>query len=137
LISENDSANAELQGIVAAFQERFHLYSELPAQAAGMFGELPEWDKKARKALAADGAADAAEKLAAALEDVAWPPEDFMAVVKEVAGELEVGLGKVMKPVRAALTGTLGGPELDAVVKMLGRDRVLKRLRELPAAAAR
>lgn len=135
-VSAEDSASADLQNIVAAFQERFHLYSELPAQAAGMFGELPEWDKKARKALAADGAAFAAEKLAAALEDAAWPPEDFVGIVKAVAEELEVGLGKVMKPVRAALTGTLGGPELDSVVKMLGRDRVLKRLRELPTPAA-
>jgi glutamyl-tRNA synthetase len=136
-VSEEESATSELQAIVAAFQDRFHLYSELPAQAAGMFGELPDWDQKARKALAADGAAQAASKLASALEDAAWPPEDFVGLVKAVAAELDVGLGKVMKPVRAALTGTLGGPELDRVVKMLGRDRVLKRLREFPAPAAR
>lgn len=136
LVEEDGSACADLQQVVAAYQERIQLYSEFAPQAAGMFGELPDWDKKARKALAADGAADAVAKLAAALEDCAWPPEDFMSVVKGVAGELEVGLGKVMKPVRAALTGTLGGPELDAVIQMLGRERSLTRLRELPAPAA-
>ena len=136
LVGEHASAGEELQQVVAAFQERFTLYSDFAPQAAGMFGELPDWDKKARKALAADGAARAVATLAGALEDCTWPPEDFMSVVKRVAGELEVGLGKVMKPVRAALTGTLGGPELDVVIRMLGRERSLKRLREFPAPTA-
>jgi len=136
LVGEHASAGEELQQVVAAFQERFTLYSDFAPQAAGMFGELPDWDKKARKALAADGAARAVATLAGALEDCTWPPEDFMSVVKGVAGELEVGLGKVMKPVRAALTGTLGGPELDVVIRMLGRERSLKRLREFPAPTA-
>ncbi len=135
LVSEDSSGNSELQAVVAAFQERFHLYGDLLGMAAGMFGELPEWDKKARKALGAEGAVTAVSRLATELEHGDWPPQDFMAVVKTVAGELEVGLGKVMKPVRAARTGTLGGPELDSVIHMLGRERVLKRLREIPTAA--
>ncbi|PCJ52947.1 MAG: glutamate--tRNA ligase [Planctomycetota bacterium] len=130
LVPEDASADANLQLLVAAFQERITLYSELPAQAAGMFGEMPEYDGKAQKALRADGVSDVLEAVAKAVDASAWPMEDFSATVKAVAGELDLGMGKVMKPVRAALTGTLGGPELADVVRILGKQRSLKRLQE-------
>mgnify|MGYP002639276300 FL=1 len=135
LVAQDASADEALQNMVGAFQERFHLYSEFPQQAAGLFGALPDWDDQARKALAGEGAALATSQLADILEKANWPPEDFKALVVTVAEDLEVGLGKVMKPVRAALTGTLGGPELERILQILGRERVLRRLRELPTAA--
>jgi len=134
LVPPDASADADLESLVAVFQERITLYSELPAQAAGMFGEMPEYDSKAQKALRADGVAGVLEAVAKAVEASIWPMEDFSATVKAVAGELDLGMGKVMKPVRAALTGTLGGPELADVVRILGKQRSLKRLQECPTA---
>lgn len=134
LVSANASADADVQSLVAAFQERITLFSELPAQAAGMFGELPEYDQKAQKALRAEGVPEVLQAVAKAVKASSWPMDDFSATVKAVAEELELGMGKVMKPVRAALTGTLGGPELADVVGILGKARSLKRLQEcLPA----
>jgi glutamyl-tRNA synthetase len=132
LVSEDSSADAELQSLVGLFQERITLFSDLPAQAAGMFGELPPYDAKANKALVGEGTGAILESVAVAVETGSWPPEDFSGLVKQVAADGELGMGKVMKPVRAALTGTLGGPELADVVRILGRDRCLKRLRECP-----
>ena len=43
-------------------------------------------------------------------------------------------MGKVMKPMRAALAGTLSGPPVGDILDLLGRDRALLRLRA-PAAA--
>ena len=134
LVPADASANAELQSLVAAFQERITLFSELPEQAAGMFGELPEYDKKAQKALRAEGVSEVLQAVAKAVDASVWPMEDFSATVKAVAGELDLGMGKVMKPVRAALTGTLGGPELADVVRILGKERSMKRLQECPTA---
>ena len=128
LVEEGDSASTELQRVVSVFQERIGLYSDFPRQAAALFGEGVEPEGKAAKALVADGAAELVGAVAAALEAGEWQPAEFMALVKRVAGEAEVGLGKVMKPVRVALTGTLGGPELQDVLEILGRERSLRRL---------
>lgn len=132
LVAEDASADAGLQELVGLFQERITLFSDLPAQAAGMFGALPPYDEKATKALAGEGVGPILMAVAAAVDVGAWPPEDFSGLVKQVATDLELGMGKVMKPVRAALTGTLGGPELADVVRILGPGRSLKRLRECP-----
>ena len=41
-----------------------------------------------------------------------WPLGDFFSFAKEFAESRNLGVGKVMKPLRCALTGELGGPEL-------------------------
>ena len=91
--------------------------------------------QKAQKALAEDGARDRVEAIAAALEaEAEFPPADFGAWTKAQCEALGVGMGKVMKPLRAALSGTLGGPELADILVLLGRERALQRLRALPVA---
>jgi glutamyl-tRNA synthetase len=49
-------------------------------------------------------------------------------MVKQVASDNDVGVGKIMKPLRCALTGALGGPELADVLDILGREQSLARL---------
>jgi glutamyl-tRNA synthetase len=51
--------------------------------------------------------------------------EDAARAVAEVQG---VGFGKMVHPIRAALTGTTMGPSLFDIVYLLGRDRVQKRV---------
>ncbi|MGB0954064.1 MAG: glutamate--tRNA ligase, partial [Planctomycetota bacterium] len=100
LVAEDASADEDLQQLVEAFQERITLYSDLPEQARGMFGEIPVYDAKAEKALKGEGNAPILQAVAVAVEAGDWPPADFSGVVKQVAADLELGMGKVMKPVR-------------------------------------
>ncbi len=130
LIDADDSDSQPLNQLVAAFQERLSLFSEIVPQARGLFGEFPAYDEKAQKALGGDNVGRILGLVAAALEQESWPPANFAGLVKEVAAAEELGMGKVMKPVRAALTGTLGGPDLGSVLQILGRERSLRRLKE-------
>jgi glutamyl-tRNA synthetase len=132
---EVQGSRAWLEKLVAAMQERIGLYSELPEKAAFLFAEQAEYDDKAMKALDEEGARERLDAIAAALEsESAFPPADFGAWTKAQCEALGVGMGKVMKPLRAALSGTLGGPELADILLLLGRERVLQRLRALPVA---
>ncbi len=126
-----DSAKtAWLEQLVAAFQPRLTLLSELPAQAAAFFGEVPTPEGKAAKALAAEQAPVLLSAVADALEGANdWPPQDVMAIAKPIAEAQGVGLGKLMQPMRVALTGSLGGPELKDILALLGREQSLARLR--------
>jgi glutamyl/glutaminyl-tRNA synthetase len=132
---EVQGSRAWLEKLVAAMQERIGLYSELPVKAAFLFSQDAEYDEKAIKALAEEGARERLDAICAALESEAeFPPADFGAWTKAQCETLGVGMGKVMKPLRAALSGTLGGPELADILLLLGRDRALHRLRALPVA---
>ncbi|KAA3613397.1 MAG: glutamate--tRNA ligase [Planctomycetota bacterium] len=129
---------AELQSwlvdLAAAMRERLQSYQELPEKAAFLFQDGVEPDSKAAKALAGEEARRLVEGMRQKLETLEpFPPENFAAVAKAFAEEHEVGMGKVMKPTRAALTGSLGGPDLGQVLKLLGREQALKRLRQAAA----
>ncbi|MDP6963978.1 MAG: glutamate--tRNA ligase family protein, partial [Planctomycetota bacterium] len=116
-----------LEKIISALQPRVNLYSQFAEQAAPLLGEV-SYSDKAAKELAKDGVGEIIQAVTKAIEDEHWPPKDFFATVKAVAAEKDLGLGKVMKPIRCALTGQLGGPELADVLVILGREQSLSRL---------
>jgi len=68
-----------------------------------------------------------AEKLAALDE---MPQGKFRELMKEVQKETGVKGKDLWMPVRIALTGEMHGPELPAVIEILGRDHCLKRIRD-------
>ncbi len=116
--------------LVESFRERCTLYADFATQAAFLGDPAPEPDAKAAKALTPPAASELLHAFASALEaSEDWPPADFGTWVRAFAAERGVGLGKLLKPARAALTGTLGGPPVDAILALLGRERTLARLR--------
>ncbi|AKM07355.1 glutamate--tRNA ligase [Pelagerythrobacter marensis] len=57
-----------------------------------------------------------------------WTIEALEATTKSLAEELELGLGKLAQPMRAALTGTTTSPGIFDVLVLLGREEALARL---------
>ncbi|GGA04126.1 glutamate--tRNA ligase 2 [Blastomonas marina] len=57
-----------------------------------------------------------------------WTLEALEASTKALAEELEVGLGKLAQPLRAALTGTTQSPGIFDVLVLLGREESLARI---------
>ncbi|KUO56431.1 MAG: glutamate--tRNA ligase [Sphingomonadales bacterium BRH_c42] len=84
-------------------------------------------DTDARKLLAIISARLAAEKH--------WTIEALEATTKAIAEELELGLGKLAQPMRAALTGTTTSPGIFDVLVLLGREEALARINAQAAAA--
>jgi glutamyl-tRNA synthetase len=50
----------------------------------------------------------------------------------DLVNERGLGLGKIAQPLRVALTGSTVSPPIDATLELIGRDRVLVRLKSLP-----
>ena len=61
-----------------------------------------------------------------ALED--WQPEAIENVLRATAEQLHVGFGKLVQPLRLALTGGLASPGIDQVVRLLGKDVTRERI---------
>ncbi len=70
------------------------------------------------------------ELLRTRLQDVEWEPEALEGVVRGLAEEQEVGAGKVIHPLRVAVTGLGASPGIFDVLGLLGRERTLGRLDE-------
>ena len=102
---------------------------ELVSGAAFLFAKRPlEMTEKAAKLLTDEGR----ERLALISERLraenSWTIEVLEATTKTLAEELELGLGKLAQPMRAALTGTTTSPGIFDVLVLLGRDEALARI---------
>lgn len=58
----------------------------------------------------------------------AWEPEGIEQALRTAAEQRGVGVGKVLGPVRMALTGSASSPGISIVLGVLGRDEALARL---------
>jgi nondiscriminating glutamyl-tRNA synthetase len=54
--------------------------------------------------------------------------DDCSLILDKICEDLSLGKGKVFKPVRYFLTGSIPGPDIDVIMAVFGRELVLKRL---------
>jgi glutamyl-tRNA synthetase len=65
-----------------------------------------------------------------------WTAAVLETKTKALAEQLELGLGKLAQPMRAALTGTTTSPGIFDVLILLGREESLARIDAYAATAA-
>ena len=65
-----------------------------------------------------------------------WKKEYLQSSFELFVKEHDLGLGKIIMPIRLAVCGTLNGPAVYDILELLGKDESLKRinvsLKELP-----
>jgi glutamyl-tRNA synthetase len=110
--------------------------AELADGAAFLFKQRPlQLDRKAAEVITPD-ARLLLESISARLRTESdWTVEGLENNLKAYAEELELGLGKLAQPMRAALTGTTSSPGIFDVLALLGREESLARLDALVAPA--
>ncbi|MGL5502935.1 MAG: glutamate--tRNA ligase, partial [Aeromonas veronii] len=57
-----------------------------------------------------------------------WTTEALHELIEATAAELGQGMGKVGMPLRVAVTGLGQSPAIDAVMALVGKERVLARI---------
>jgi glutamyl-tRNA synthetase len=117
-----------------ALKERAKTLVELIENAHFIFAVTPlELDEKATKALQPEAQARL-QRLAAALNGVAWTAAEIEAAVRAFADAEGAKLADVAQPLRAALTGRMVSPPVFDVMAVLGADESLSRIRQRAAA---
>ena len=102
---------------------------ELVEGAAFLFAKRPlQMTEKAAALLDDEGRLRLAQVAAQLRGEKDWTIEALEASTKALAETLEVGLGKLAQPMRAALTGTTTSPGIFDVLVLLGRDESLARI---------
>ncbi len=102
---------------------------ELVEGAGFLFAKRPlDMTEKAAKLLDEEGRARLGQVSAALHAENNWTSEALEATTKALAERLELGLGKLAQPMRAALTGTTTSPGIFDVLVLLGREESLARI---------
>ncbi|MEC6813910.1 glutamate--tRNA ligase [Photobacterium toruni] len=124
---ENGPAITEVITLVG---ERCHTLIELAEQSRYFYQDFSEFEagaaKKHLRPVAKEALALALAKVEA-LEE--WTTENLHAVTTQVCEELELGMGKVGMPLRVAVTGQGQSPSVDAVMQLIGKERVVARIK--------
>lgn len=108
---------------------RAHNLNELAEGARFLFAKRPlALNDKAAALLDDAGRALLAQVRDALRAETDWTIEALEATTKALAERLDLGLGKLAQPMRAALTGTTTSPGIFDVLVLLGRDEALARL---------
>ncbi len=103
--------------------------NELAAGAAFLFAKRPLTIDAKAEALLTDEARALLGQIAARLSaENNWTSEGLEATLKVMVHELELGLGKLAQPLRAALTGQTTSPGIFDVLVLLGRAESLARI---------
>ena len=55
-------------------------------------------------------------------------PSDYHALMESVVTEMEIGFGKIGMPLRVALFGKMGGPNIDTVMAVIGKEESMLRI---------
>jgi len=63
------------------------------------------------------------------LEASAWNNENIHAIIIQTAEKFNLGLGKVAQALRVAVTGGAVSPPIDATLRVLGKQKVLERIK--------
>ncbi len=106
-----------LDGIVE--QARQYLAPSLEYERAGVEKYWKDPEEVAPRLRAIRGALEELES---------WDAPSVEATLREAADELGVGFGKIVHPLRLALTGATVSPGIDRVVAQMGREVCLRRI---------
>ena len=118
--------------VLGLVQEKVKLLKELPDRVSYFFSDDYPFDPEAvKKSCSAPQTSERLAKLADKFAAVAkWDSASIEAALKALATELGVKTGELIHPCRVAVSGKSAGPSLYHMLDVLGRDRVLARLRK-------
>ena len=120
------------QSVLGLCQEKVRSLDELPAYVEYFFRENFSIDEKARKRLFRKG--EPLERLGELLRELEtvcdFGEGEIEAVVKRLSEQKGIYTGEYIHPVRLAVSGTGAGPGLYSLLRVLGKERTLNRIRE-------
>lgn len=119
-----------IEEVIKLVGERCNTLVELAQQSRYFYLDFEAFDadaaKKHLRPVAKEALALALTKVEALGE---WNTENLHQVIADTCTELDLGMGKVGMPLRVAVTGQGQSPSVDAVMNLIGKERVVARIK--------
>ena len=115
--------------VIPVYAPRCHTLKELAEQTTYLFKDFSEYDEKAQKKLFNGKSLEPMRLVTDKLTDLKdWTKETINATIRALSEEMGLGLGKIMQPMRLAVTGGTNSPSLDETLSLLGKEKTIARL---------
>ncbi len=123
--------------LLDALKERVKTVKELAVAIKEIVVAPTTYDEKAIKKAFKGNAIEILNAYQAKLTD-AQPhlPSEYHALMEEVVTEMEIGFGKIGMPLRVALLGKMGGPNIDTIMAVIGKKESMRRITQAITANA-
>ena len=119
-----------LREVAALMRERISFAGDLAAECAYFFEDPTSYDEKGVKKRWKDDSPDLLAAYASRLDALdPFTAETTEEALRELADAREVGAGRLIHPVRLAVSGVTSGPGLFELLAVLGRDVCVRRIR--------
>ena len=124
--------NEYIKEVVKLMQGRIKNFSQFIAYADYFFIDKIDIEPQAfDSVLSKEGVADILQALKEKLSVLkCWEEESIENAVREVASSLQIKGGQIIHPTRVALSGKKIGPGLFEIMLLLGKEKIVKRLKE-------
>jgi glutamyl-tRNA synthetase len=121
------SSGPRLADAVALLKERVNTIEELADAAVYFYRQLHPSDELRTQHYTAE-ILPAMKALRHKLESVEWQRQALGLAVKEIVNAHGLKMPRLAMPLRVMLTGTPHSPSIDAVLELIGREEVLRRM---------
>jgi len=124
-------ADEHLVQVVETLLPRSKTLAEMAAAASFYFAQGIDYDPKAAKKFLKRQTREPLDLLRRALEDIVdFSEENLENAFKAVMTQTGLKLGKIAQPVRVALTGRTASPGIFEVIEIIGKQKVIQRLKQ-------
>ncbi len=121
----------KLTGIIELLKERVSVVSEFAEQGAFFFSAPESYEEKALKKAWKEQTPElisSYKERILKLDDAGFNAAQLKKELETVIEEFGVGFGKLMLPLRVAVTGSGSGPDLFASMELIGKQEIIERL---------
>ena len=122
-------ADGRLPRICALFKDRCDTTVALADWALVFYGDTVQAVQEERDKHVTPAAAPALDALGEALQAVTWDKASIAAVIKQVLAAQNLKMPQLAMPVRVLVAGTAHTPSVDALLELMGREKVIARLK--------
>lgn len=122
----------ELSEVAEAMRSRVQTLEEMVDKSLYFYQDIKEVDPAAAEKHLVPSAFDILNAVYAELEKLKnWEEEDIHQALQRVMESESVKLGKIAQPLRVAISGDVVTPSIDTTVKLIGKKRVLARIKNI------
>jgi glutamyl-tRNA synthetase len=121
-------SDEKLLKIIHLMKERATFPKDIYENGKFFFESPTSYDEKASKKAWNDETSAILGELSSNLEGTDFNAENLKQVVHDFAENKELGMGKVMMPLRLSLVGELKGPDVPDIMELLGKEETTSRI---------
>lgn len=120
--------NSVVEKVAGLVKDRANLTTDLYSLADFFFIAPEKYDEKASKNWKED-TSGLMQQVISVIENVkVFEAKEIESTIKNWIQENELGMGKIMQPLRIAMVGEMKGPDLFEIIAVLGKDETIQRL---------